>query len=114
MTNFAQMLDLVLYDDRLLTGITMRYLPLQPLDFTMCRFAWMVYQFSIMTNHFWLLNEGIYLLKVVHLNNLQPIEAWDCRALISPIAIGWLLPLMLITIQVFLFALQSNSKCWGE
>ena len=53
--------------------------------FSFCRFSWMVYQLSIMANHFWLLNEGIYLLKVVHLNSLPPIPvSWTCRSLAIP------------------------------
>ena len=32
-------------------------------SYTLCRFAWITYQFSIMTNHFWLLNEGMRMVK---------------------------------------------------
>ena len=52
---------------------------------------------------------------MVHLNNVQPIDLyWNCRSLIMPITIGWVIPLILTALQTTIFHMNSNVKCWWE
>ena len=62
MYNAELLIETIFHHEQLITDQYIHTVLIKP-EFGLCRFVWLTYQFSIMTNHFWLLNEGVYLLK---------------------------------------------------
>jgi len=63
-----------------------------------------------MSNHFWLLNEGLFLLERLVLNVFEPSNSGILRKWQTYAVIGWLVPFIYISSCIWVLAKDNGTK----
>ena len=62
-----------------------------------------------MSNHFWLLNEGLFLLERLVLNVFEPSNSGILRKWQTYVVIGWLVPFVYISSCIWVLAKDNGN-----
>ena len=69
-----------------------------------------IFLFARMSNHFWLLNEGLFLLERLVLNVFEPSNSGILRKWQTYAVIGWLVPFVYISSCIWVLAKDNGTK----